>query len=68
MQVAALPHDDGLEIACNLLDIGVSSCDAVLAMCRSLVEEEGGEIASAYRIGLQAEDLLQQMEALDGST
>lgn len=66
VQTAALPHDDGLEIACNLLDTGVSSPNAVLAMCRSLVEEEGGKVASAYRIGLRAEDLFKEMQALDG--
>lgn len=64
MQTAALPHDDGLEIACNLLDTQVSSSDDVLLLCRSLVANEGGRVASAYRIGLQPEDFAKAMEEL----
>ena len=59
LQAMALQHDQGIEIACNLLDAAQICPDDVLALCRSLVAaHSSGSIAASYHIGRSAADLL----------
>jgi hypothetical protein len=58
MQAMALPHGDGIEVACNLLRADITSVQMVRAFCIELVQAEGGEVASDYTIGLSAEELI----------
>ena len=53
----ALPHGDGIEVACNLLQADVTPPAAVLQRCGELVQGAGGEVRSGYVIGLSPEKL-----------
>jgi len=53
----ALLHEGGIEIACNLLDCGVTSPNAVEAEVRRLAAPAGGSVVHAYRIGLTPQQL-----------
>jgi hypothetical protein len=57
-QAMALQHANDIEIACNLLDTTQNSPEAVLERCKELVAAEGGSVASSYRIGRDASELL----------
>ena len=47
-----------MEVACNLLDPGVTSPEAVLAVAASKAAELGIGIEEAYRIGLGPDEIL----------
>jgi hypothetical protein len=57
MQAMALPHGDGIEVACNLLRADITSPAAVLQQCTSLVRSAGGEVKAEYVIGLSPDKL-----------
>lgn len=53
----ALPHGDGIEVACNLLRADLTPPAAVLQRCGELVRGAGGEVRSEYVIGLNPAEL-----------
>lgn len=53
----ALPHGDGMEVACNLLRADITPPTAVLQQCADLVQRAGGAVKSEYVIGLSPENL-----------
>jgi hypothetical protein len=61
VQAMALEHDDGYEVACNLLDASATPA-SVQAACRKLAASHGLSIAHAYSTGLTQAEALQRAE------
>lgn len=53
----ALPHGDGIEVACNLLRADLTPPTAVLQQCKRLVQRDGGQVKADYIIGLDPDKL-----------
>lgn len=59
VEAMALPHTDGTEIACNLLDDAIMPADSVIAEVRRLATAAGLPMgAAAYVLGATREELL----------
>jgi len=60
VETMALPHERGVEVACNLLDTSVSSPDAVKAQVAELCNNEGGLVLdSAYFTNKRPDEILE---------
>ncbi len=59
LQAMALPHQDCIEVACNLLDHNITSPDAVLQRIEQLAAQEGLKVGEAYRISKSPEEIEQ---------
>lgn len=57
VQAMALPHADGIEVACNLLDAGVTPPADVLARVRELAELQGLLVAADYCTNKRPEEI-----------
>ena len=64
VQSMALQHDEGIEVACNLLDPGAVGPGRVDAAVRAAAAAAGLGVIRAYRIGKSIEDLVQAADAL----
>lgn len=60
----ALPHGDGIEVACNLLRADLTPATEVLGQCTDMVQRAGGEVHSDYVIGLSPEQLQKMLPEL----
>lgn len=64
VQAMALPHGDGIEVACNLLRADITSTQDVLARCSELVHDAGGQVVSDYTIGLRSGELMESLSSV----
>jgi len=58
VETMALPHEHGVEVACNLLDTATTPPSEVLARVRALVDAEGLRLAGDYFTNKRPEEVL----------
>ncbi|KAK9838331.1 hypothetical protein WJX81_005102 [Elliptochloris bilobata] len=63
VEAMALPHGDGVEVACNLLDCGVSAPADVEALVRRLALEAGGAVLAPYTTGCTEKEIIDMVLA-----
>ncbi|KAK9843122.1 hypothetical protein WJX74_007324 [Apatococcus lobatus] len=65
VQAMALPHQDGIEVACNLVNSGQKhpDPDEVKARVRQLATEQSIPVGNCYRIGKSLQELIEEANA-----
>lgn len=61
VETMALPHEHGVEVACNLLDVSVTGPSDVLQKVRELCQADGLHLASDYFTNKIPEDILKMV-------